>query len=197
MGRTSSANGECRACLGAHRAHTCRDRGLGALPAPERLPSLKAYLLCCSCASAARGAAAALGVPPLADACWMDDDELVNELHELLSHEVLFVYVRWMATALSLPAQNTTLHDPRRAAAVRSLRNPTHSKFFFPESRPSTLKPCQAKAKPSQSPSFGYVHKFAHSPFHALHIHVNSVTHGCRAFAPRVASRAASVARPR
>ena len=26
----------------------------------------------------------------------MDDDELVNELHGLLSHEVLFVYVRWM-----------------------------------------------------------------------------------------------------
>jgi hypothetical protein len=96
MGRTSSANGECRACQGAHRAHTCRDRGLGALPAPERLPSLKAYLLCCSCAAAARGAAAALGVPPLADVCWMDDDELVNELHGLLSHEVLFVYVRWM-----------------------------------------------------------------------------------------------------
>jgi hypothetical protein len=36
MGRTSSANGECRACQGAHRAHTCRDRGLGALPAPAR-----------------------------------------------------------------------------------------------------------------------------------------------------------------
>ena len=37
MGRTSSANGECRACQGAHRAHTCRDRGLGAHPVPARV----------------------------------------------------------------------------------------------------------------------------------------------------------------
>ena len=50
-------------------------------PRPERLPCLlKAYLLCCTCASAARGAAAAMGVPPRADASWMADDELVNEL---------------------------------------------------------------------------------------------------------------------
>ena len=37
MGRPSSANGECRACQGAHRAHTCRDRGLGAHPVPARV----------------------------------------------------------------------------------------------------------------------------------------------------------------
>ena len=66
-------------------------------PSAERLLGLlKSYLLCCTCATAARGAASALGVPPQADASWMADDELVNELHGLLSQEVLFVYVRWM-----------------------------------------------------------------------------------------------------
>eukprot|EP00900_Chrysochromulina_parva_P012964 jgi/Chrpa1/21669/Chrysochromulina_OHIO_Genome00026480-RA len=96
-------------------------------PRPERLPGfLKAYLLCCTCANAARGAAAALGVPPLADACWMDDDELVNELHELLSHEVLFVYVRWMVVGrlVQVAPPSATLESLMSRAQTSSYRLP-------------------------------------------------------------------------
>ena len=98
-----------------------------AKPSAERLLGLlKSYLLCCTCATAARGAAAVLGVPPQADASWMADDELVNELHGLLSHEVLFVYVQWMVSGrlVQVAPHGASLESLMSRAQASSYRLP-------------------------------------------------------------------------